>query len=345
MINRQVLRGLDNPHVVTDGHDFISDVDLSVDDTFFYAASFELSSVYPFDLSQMPPARGDGLVVGYPSGVTEDNPSGANTGAGPMAVRPGSRGIDYDGADLFVLTGYPGTLVALTTDAPAQTIQPLTDEVIDDDAADDTPADDDTSVPDPPAGDDSDPCQGFAQSLHSVDYGDGAGFGQSSLPEIVLGPPQGAGELAGSTHVLSLGGQGEIVLDLGTCAAVDGPGADFIVFENTFYIGGNPLAPYAELGVAGVSTDGVNFVEFDCNSAAYPYDGCAGWHPVLSHPDNDISPFDVDNAGGEAFDLSDIGVESARYIRIRDLNGSGGGGAVGFDLDAIAVVNGEIENP
>jgi hypothetical protein len=341
LINRQVLRGIDNPHIVTDGYDFISDVDLSVGNHFLFAASFEQSSVYPFDLSQIPPTRGDAFVVGYPSGVTEENPSGANTGAGPMAVRPGSRGIDYQGADLFVLTGYPGTLVAITTEAPAQAIQPVTDEVTDEDA----PADDDTPVPDPPTGDDSDPCQGFAQAIHSVDYGDGAGFGQSSLPEIVLGPPQGAGELMGGTHVLSLGGQGEIVLDLGTCPAVDGPEEDFIVFENAFYIGGNPQAPYAELGVVAVSADGVNFVEFDCSSAAYPYDGCAGWHPVYSHPDNDISPFDVDNAGGEAFDLSEVGLDSARYIRIRDLNGSGGGGAVGFDLDAIAVVNGEIENP
>jgi len=333
LINRQVLRGLDDPHVVTDGSDFITDVDLAVDNSFFFAASFETSTAYPFDLTEASVVRGDGLVVGYPAGVTPENPSGANTGAGPMAIRPGSRGTDYEGADLFVLTGYPGTLVPVETNAPAQEYTMPAVSTIEDEP------------PPPPEGNDGDRCQGFAQAVRSVTYGDGAGFGQLKFPDVVLGPPYGKGTTdEGSLHVLSLGMDGEIILDLGNCPAVDGPGDDFIVFENAFYIGHNPNAPFAELGTVAVSDDGVNFIEFDCHFEEKPYTGCAGWHQVYSHPDNGISPFDVDEAGGEAYDLEDLGLENTQYIRIRALTGGGGGGTAGFDLDAVAVVNGEIEN-
>jgi hypothetical protein len=333
-INRQILRGLDDPIVATAGSDYITDVALSVDDGFLFAASFEQSAVYPFDLSTPPVTAGNGFVVGFPSGVTSENPSGANTGAGPIAVRPGSKGIDYEGADLYVLTGYPGTIVAVDSATPAQAPLPIPQEEVDDD----------TPTPEPPDGNDGDACQGFAQAVDSVDYGDGAGFGQASFPDVVLGPPRGNISGGGGMHVLSLGQRGEIVLDLGNCPMVDGPGADFIVFENAFYISGNPEAPFAELAEVGVSEDGINFTWFDCNSDAYPYDGCSGWHPVYSNPDNGISPFDVDEAGGEAYDLSDIGITDARYVIIRDLNDSGGGGTAGYDLDALSVINGEINN-
>lgn len=51
--------------------------------------------------------------------------------------------------------------------------------------------------------------------------------------------------------------------------------------------------------------------------------------------------------GGDAFDLADLGLTKARFVRLLDLSvachgsrmGCGGGGG-GFDLDAIAVVHG-----
>ncbi len=338
LINRQVLRGKDNPIVVSDSSDYVSALALSVDDQYLYASSFEQSAVVPFDLSAADPARGNPFVVGFPSGVTDENPSGANTGAGPLAVRPGSRDIDYQGEDLFILTGYPGTMIAVNSGAPAQKYtQPTDDSASQDNSAAQPP-------PAPPSGSNGTPCQGFAQAVKGVAYGTGAGFGQASFPDIVLGAPRGAGELSGGTHVLSLGKGGEITLDLGNCPAVDKAGDDFIVFENAFYIGGNPLAPYAEPAIVSASEDGTTFVDFACSSAAYPYDGCAGWHPVYSNPQNAISPFDPTVAGGEAYDLSAIGLAKARYIRIRDAGNGGGAGSAGFDLDAIAVINGEIVN-
>jgi hypothetical protein len=67
--------------------------------------------------------------------------------------------------------------------------------------------------------------------------------------------------------------------------------------------------------------------------------GCAGVSPVYSHPSNCIDARDPALAGGDGFDLADIGLESARYIRIVDANTSGLGG---FDLDSVAVVNGAL---
>ena len=48
--------------------------------------------------------------------------------------------------------------------------------------------------------------------------------------------------------------------------------------------------------------------------------------------DDLLSPFSED-AGGDPFDLSDIGVEQAQFIRITDVLGD----EVVFDLDAVAV--------
>jgi hypothetical protein len=198
--------------------------------------------------------------------------------------------------------------------------------------------DDDVNPPPQPG-----PCQGYAVDVTEFVPGIYSGFGVQSLPDIVLGPPEGAGDAAGGSDVLSLGRLGEIVLDLGNCKVVDGPGVDFIVFENPFFIMGDPTNPFAELGVVGVSEDGVNFVEFICDDTAYPFTGCAGWNPVYSSTMNLISPFDTAQAGGDQFDLSEIGVTSARYILIRDVSDYGGGSTAGFDLDAVAVVNGEIQ--
>ncbi len=189
------------------------------------------------------------------------------------------------------------------------------------------------------------PCQGFAIAVESINYGAGAGFGQNRFPDIILGPPMGIGTYSGSTDVLSLGAGGEIILDVGKCIIIDGIGPDFTVFENVFLISGDPDHPYAELATVSVSADGTEFVDFPCDSDSYPYTGCAGWNPVYSNPDNDISPFNPDESGGESYDLNDIGVENAQFIRIRATDSyCGSGSACGFDLDAIAVINGETDN-
>ncbi|MDH5490602.1 MAG: cell surface protein [Myxococcales bacterium] len=185
--------------------------------------------------------------------------------------------------------------------------------------------------------------QPFAADIRSFSPGPGAGFGQSELPQIVLGPPRGGGARAGSTDVLSLGVGGELVLSLGV-VAVDGPGPDVIVFENAFAFGA--LATFAEPATVAFSEDGVDFVDFPCAlDPASGYPGCAGIRPVFANADtNTLDPLDPAVAGGDAFDLAEIGMSRARFVRLRDSGlalGPAGDGSAGFDLDAISVVHAE----
>jgi hypothetical protein len=170
----------------------------------------------------------------------------------------------------------------------------------------------------------------FIDHIVSYTEGEGAGFGQDNYPDIVLGPPMGAGPNAGSLDVLSLGMNGEIIVAFEDWIITDGEGVDLIVFEN-------PFTGWVELGEVSASQDGEEWFTWSCDTETWQ--GCAGITPVLSHPDNCIDARDPFSAGGDAFDLADIGLESAKYIRIKDVSGEIGG----FDLDAIAIVNGMWE--
>ncbi|MDB4941930.1 MAG: Cell surface protein [Labilithrix sp.] len=188
----------------------------------------------------------------------------------------------------------------------------------------------------------------FATSVVSFTPGDCAGYGSLAMPGVVLGPPVGSGTSGGGTDVVSLGYHGEIVLSVAPNAIVDGPGPDLLVFENAFLYGPESR-PFAELGEVSVSAEGVTWKAFPCDAAAPgpTYGSCAGWHPVLAAPGNGRSPVDPAAAGGDPFDLADVGIAEARFVRIRDLSPAGACPAnpadrasnVGFDLDAIAVVN------
>lgn len=189
----------------------------------------------------------------------------------------------------------------------------------------------------------------FVTKVVSFTPGECAGFGIPDMPQIVQGPPVGAGNLAGSFDVVSLGIGGELVLSFEPNAIVDGPGADFIVFENAFWAAGNPAQPAADPGEVSVSEDGTTWVTFSCTpgDAGSDLGSCAGWHPVYSTPSNGISPFDPAKAGGDAFDLASVGLAKARFVRIRDRATRNCDGVqpkpnnAGFDLDAVSIVNAE----
>lgn len=175
--------------------------------------------------------------------------------------------------------------------------------------------------------------------------GTGGGFGSDALPDVVLGPPRGAGLGRGSTDVLSLGLGGSLTLELGV-AVVDGPGADLIVFENAFQIGGSATSLYIEPAQLEVSVDGVTWTAFPCDPLVRPFTGCAGLSPVLTNVDtNALDPRDPLAAGGDAFDLATIGVARARFLRITDsgVGRASGADTDGFDLDAVAVIHAEGE--
>lgn len=179
----------------------------------------------------------------------------------------------------------------------------------------------------------------FANRVVSFTPGPGGTYGQAKMPGVVLGPPEGAGSDAGGLDVVSLGTSGTIVVAFDGMQIVDQPGPDFIVFENAF-------PGWQEIGVVAVSEDGVTWHEFPCawQDKAHDYPGCAGVRAVLANAENGVDATDVTRAGGDAFDLADVTVTTARFVRIRDSghNPKDPPGA-GFDLDAVAVIHRVLE--
>jgi len=177
----------------------------------------------------------------------------------------------------------------------------------------------------------------FADAVVSFSPGPDAGFGSESFPDIVLGSPEGTGGSVGSLDVLSLGENGEIILEMTDLGIVDGPGPDLLVFEN-------PFLGWFEAGAVAVSEDGILWLEWPCEATNVDddYPGCAGTGTVYLNSLSGLDPTDPDAAGGDAFDLADLGMERARFVRIRDTGENThayGGSSGGFDLDAIAAVN------
>jgi len=179
----------------------------------------------------------------------------------------------------------------------------------------------------------------FADAVESFSPGPGAGFGQDGYPYVVLGWPDGGGD-GGSLDVMSLGEAGEIVIAFDDIGVIDGEGVDLLVFEN-------PFPGWYELGTVAVSDDGQTWHEWPCDvddeQGGYP--GCAGVGLVYASVDNGVDATDPAVAGGDAFDLAlldDFEGKTARYVRIRDTGTNTYDGiAGGFDLDAVAVVNGQ----
>lgn len=223
----------------------------------------------------------------------------------------------------------------------------------------------------------------YADEVVSYTAGLQGGFGSGDLA-VVLGPPQGAGLFQGSLDVVSLGladapGRGEIVLAFRDNRVVDGPGADLTVFENSFLeIGAGNLsaAPFAEPGLVSVSQDGQNWHVFSTcpigDALAGPYwPGCAGIYPVLSDPtpatppawEQSTTPIEdlvgvpiLDlippsgappaGAGGDSFDLAELGLGWARYVKIQSASfatGPVGANNAGFDLDAVVAIHSSPE--
>jgi hypothetical protein len=198
----------------------------------------------------------------------------------------------------------------------------------------------------------------------------GANFGSSWLPGLVLGPPGDSSPSTGSIAVVSLGHTGSITLAFDDTVIEDGPGPDFIVFENAFFIGAPPAGPgtpfflFAEPGFVEASADGVEWRLFPHSStaleasrgAAVDQDlfleltGLAGVTPTFTGnwtlPDDRLiweaaGPGGVSGAGGDPFDLASVGLSEARFLRITDTDARNGnpGTAEGFDLDAIVALH------
>lgn len=185
----------------------------------------------------------------------------------------------------------------------------------------------------------------FADAVVDFTVGAGGGFGSDFLPDVVLGPPRGGGPVQQSLDVVSLGNDGAITVRFDLPLICDGLGADFSVFENAFHVG-TPTGPvFEEYGIVAVSQDGVEFVEFPYDATSHA--GLAGRVPVLTHPDNGIDPLDPSLAGGDVYDLADVGLDWVAFVRITDPGAAipdpgdriPPGDKGGFDLDAVAALH------
>ncbi len=191
-------------------------------------------------------------------------------------------------------------------------------------------------------------------------------------PGITLGPPGDATPSSGSLSVMSLGHGGQIVMEFTDNSIVDGPGPDFIVFENPFFCTAPPLTAAddfsvnAEPGIVEVSDDGVNYVMFPYDATALSQVvslctdktlllqliGLMGITPNFTGnytiPDDPLvfdssAPGGVSGHGGDAFDLATVGLTRARFVRITDPNLPIGipGPSDGLDLDSIVALHSE----
>lgn len=148
------------------------------------------------------------------------------------------------------------------------------------------------------------------------------GTGQNSgqdpeyFPENIFKlPPSTAGknfQAADPKDICSIGMGGEIVLFFKEGYIIDGPGADFTIFENAFV---NPVTNkvFAEPAKIAVSENGVDFFEFPFDSLSLQ--GCAG----INWVNGKNNPFDPSVSGGDQFDIADLGLSRIRYVKITDI--------------------------
>lgn len=189
------------------------------------------------------------------------------------------------------------------------------------------------------------PAKPHLQKVLTFAPAEGASHGQEDFPKRIQGPPQGLGISKGSLDVVSLGCGGQIVLEFSQPLIGNGPGPDFIIFENAFSYGGKET--FAEPAEVSVSIDGKTWYTFPCNpkESSWPFPQCAGVKPVYSSSKTNIDPTDPEKAGGDVFDLERVGLPFARFVRIVDKSAEFPDSAdwcgqynAGFDLDAVTVL-------
>jgi len=113
------------------------------------------------------------------------------------------------------------------------------------------------------------------------------------------------------SEIFSIGIGGEIIVGFKNKILRNGDGIDFIIFENAFVNSINN-GIFAEPAIVSVSKDGINFIEF-------PFDkdsliGLAGITPT----NGSVDAYKYPQSGGDGFDLSGIGLDYIKYIKIKD---------------------------
>ncbi|GAB4435737.1 MAG: LIC_13355 family lipoprotein [Turneriella sp.] len=161
---------------------------------------------------------------------------------------------------------------------------------------------------------------GVCNQANAVNGIRGAGWGAGSFDVFSLDNPGGTACSGASTH---------LTLRLNGKKVLNGSGADFIVYENGFYISGNPSTRFMDLIIVEVSNDDAHYCGFApdytytpetsySNNPAY-WQRFAGKTPVNYNVDVAARNYTVselftdadadkqgDLGGGDLFDLDDL---------------------------------------
>jgi len=157
-----------------------------------------------------------------------------------------------------------------------------------------------------------------APIMNEVIESPGATFDGTGDPANATNGVRGGGATTGGTDVYSIGISPEswLVLRVSEHAVQNGPGPDFVVFENAFNYGDDGV--FMDQAVVQVSRDGLTWVTFPFDytsadettysTAPDDWSGFAGISPVRLNQEAtpDADPFDAATAGGDRFDLDDL---------------------------------------
>jgi len=158
-----------------------------------------------------------------------------------------------------------------------------------------------------------------------------------------FGKPEGAGISASSADVIEIG-DNAIIFAFDERKCVNQPGADFVVFTSAKYRSSDKPQDYDASAwrdmtpaKVAVSMDGQTWSNFAATeNNAYNtndprhYEGYwAGINPTIANSVNNLN-VEFASAGGDRFDLSAIGMDEIRYIKIE---------GKGCKIDAIALLN------
>ena len=201
------------------------------------------------------------------------------------------------------------------------------------------------------------------------------GYGSAFVNSNVTGPPDGRSTFFGAsaeTEVVSLhasvSGGGSIVLEFSDNIVTDEPGADFTVFENVFFVGGDPNNRFMEPAVVEVALFEGQWMRFPTRvsppatgepNLRRPSYYAAGFTGVNATTGDD--PTDPSRSGGDSFDLRALNVLDLHWIRFIRIHSTGdsvmtdfsgtvirhtsennalsGTGSSGSDLDAVSAAH------
>jgi len=187
---------------------------------------------------------------------------------------------------------------------------------------------------------------GGVQPYADLVVGTVPGFAPFGDPVDMLGAPTGTGSFQSSSHVHAPGVGGSATLRF-ALPVFDGPGTDFVVYENPFTKQGTQSSNWVEALYVEVSSDGGTFARFPNaylgpvgphmmpsgldDTAEYAwFRGFAGVATVAANPALGVDPFHIVEGGGDAFDLAvlsdhpavldgDINLGDIRYVRLIDV--------------------------